>query len=193
MNKEQLTDKLRVAISPLIEEFSAQPSPGSAANEEKRKAIEERREAVRKSLGEDDPAYRAASDVLDQALDGLKISDAHQRKENLRIAAEALIHVTNTLRLPVKLKTKTESGLSGGGKAGTPGDGRRFRKTAKMLAEETTAVLKALPRSGSAFMPKGEINEKVGFDSTSALLKLKREGQANSNGRRGSGGGWRRA
>lgn len=192
MTKEQLSDKLRAAISPLIEDFSAQPSPGSSANEEKRKEIEERREILRKGLGEDDPAYRAASDVLNQALDGLKLSESQQRKENLRIAAEALIHVTNTLRMPMKLKTKAESGLGAASKAGTSTDGRRFRKTAKALAEETAAVMKILPRSNAGYMSKGEINEKVGFDATSALLKLKREGEANSNGRRGSGGGWRK-
>ncbi len=193
MNKEQLSDKLQAAIHPLIEEFIGQPSPGASAKEEERAAVEKRRENARKSLGEEDPAFRAANDVLDQLLEALQVSSTDQKKENRRIAAEALIHVTNGLRLPVKLKPKSETGgRKPGGRAGTAADGRRNRKTAEVLARETAAVVKALPRAAAAFVPKSDITEKVGFDPTSALLKLKREGVAVSNGRRGSGGGWRK-
>ena len=194
MTKEQLSDKLQSALTPIVESFVKQASPAASAQEDQRKAIEERRENARKSLGDDDEAFRAANSVLDRQLDELKVSDADQRKENRRLAAEALVHVTNNLRLPLKLKPKNAAGTPGaGGKAGTANDGRRNRKSGEVLAREVAAVVKALPRAASAFVPKSDITEKVGFDPTSALLKLKRTGEAVSNGRRGAGGGWRRA
>ncbi|BAM02749.1 hypothetical protein [Phycisphaera mikurensis] len=190
MTKEQLSDKIRAALTPLVEDFVAQPSPGANATEEQRVAIERRRQSVRESLGEDDPAYKAASEVLDESLRNLSVSNASQKKENLRLVAEALVVVTNGLRVPVKLKPKGETRSSA---AAQKTDGRRNRKSSETLAEETAAVLKALPRASAAFVPKSDITEKVGFDPTSALLKLKREGNAVSNGRRGAGGGWRKA
>lgn len=191
MTKTQLAEKLRSALEPILTDFVAQPSPGASANEEQRKAIEQRRENARKSMGEDDPAFQAASKVYDEELDGLKVSSAQQHQENRRLAAEALVAVTKELRVPVKLKKKSESG-GPGGRAGTALDGRRNRKSPETLEKEMAAVLKALPRASASFVPKSDIAAKVNFDPTSALLKLKRLGDAASNGRRGTGGGWRK-
>ena len=193
MTKTQLIDKLRSAVEPILTDFVAQPSPGASANEEQRKAIEQRRENARKSMGDDDPGFQAASKVYDDELDGLKVSTSQQKKENQRLAAEALVAVTNELRIPVKLKKKSESGAAAPkGRAGTERDGRKNRKSPETLEKEVAAVLKALPRATAGFVPKSEITKKVGFDPTSALLKLKRLGDAASNGRRGTGGGWRK-
>ncbi|MEM8783445.1 MAG: hypothetical protein AAGE65_11400 [Planctomycetota bacterium] len=187
MTKEQLIDQFSKSIGPVVEKFAAQPSPAAAELGDQRKKLEKQKADAGKVFDEGSPAYNAAVAAIEDELKGLKIDDRTQRKQNLQLAAEALVVVANTLRVPVKLKD------TGRSSAAAAGSGKRARKTNAQMEQEATAVLKALPSSKRDFAPKANITEKVGFDPQSALLKLKRDGLAESNGVRGAGGGWRKA
>ena len=191
MTKEQLIDSLSKVMTPLVEKFAEQPSPDAAAQDDHRKELETKREQLAKLLGEGSSTYAAASaDITDQ-LKSLKVDSRTQRKQNLQLAAEAVVTVANMLRVPLKLRD-TGTGRSASASKVSSG-GKRARKSNAQMAQETAAVLKALPSAKKDFVAKGVITDKVGFDPQSALLKLKRDGEAESNGVRGAGGGWRRA
>lgn len=189
MTKEQLADQLSRAITPIVEKFAAQPSPAASELSDQRAALEKQKTDAAKVFDENSAAYAAAVSAIDDELKGLKIDDRTQRKQNLQLAAESMVIVANTLRVPIKLKTtgsKASSSSSGGG-------GKRTRKTNAQMEQEANTVLKALPSAKRDFAAKADIADKVGFDPQSALLKLKRDGCAESNGVRGAGGGWRKA
>ncbi|MEM1097986.1 MAG: hypothetical protein AAGH92_04280 [Planctomycetota bacterium] len=192
MTKEQLADQLSKSITPVIEKFAAQPSPAAAELGNQRTSLEKQRADAAKVLDTGSAAYSAAVAAIDEELKGLKIDDRTQRKQNLQLAAEALVIVANTLRVPVKLKdtgraaAKSSSGAFSGGN-------KRSRKSNAQMEQEAAAVLKALPSAKKDFVAKADIADKVGFDPQSALLKLKRDELAESNGVRGAGGGWRKA
>ena len=195
MTKEQLIDALHKALQGPVEEFSAQPSPAAAAAETQRTQLEADRENLKKVLGEDSPAFGPAVTAIDEQLKSLKIDERTQRKQNLQLVAEALIVVSNMLRVPIKLKdtgpvpTKPQAAKTASGDAPTK---TRTRKSSEEMERESNAVLRALPGASRPYISKGDIADKVGFDPSSALLKLKREGDAESNGVRGAGGGWRK-
>lgn len=198
MTKEQLSDALLRALQGPVEEFASQPSPAAKEAATKRAKLEADREKLAKVLGEDSPGYGPAVEAIDSQLKSLKIDDRTQRKQNLQLVAEALIFVTNTLRIPVKLKDTGPARAPAATAAARATDGTastkpRTRRSPEAMQREAAAVLRVLPGAGRAFISKGEIAEKVGFDPQSALLKLKREGDAQSNGVRGAGGGWRKA
>ncbi|MEM7578212.1 MAG: hypothetical protein AAF328_12150 [Planctomycetota bacterium] len=190
MTKEQLADQLSKAITPVIEKFVAQPSPAAANVEAERVNLEKQKAGAAKVFDTGSAAYTAAVGAIDEELKGLKIDDRTQRKENLQLAALALVSVANTLRVPIKLKPATGKASSGSSAAS---GGKRTRKTNAQMEQEANAVLKALPSAKKDFVPKSDIANKVGFDPQSALLKLKRDDLAESNGVRGAGGGWRKA
>ncbi len=194
MTKEQLIDQLHQAIAPTIEKFAAQPSPEAAQFDDHRKKLEKQKADASKVFDEGSAAYNAAINAIDEELKGLKVDDRTQRKQNLQLAAEAMVTVGNMLRVPLKLRDTGKITAKAGKWTGSSGGGgKRTRKTNEQMEQETQQVLKALPGSKKDFVSKSEIAGKVGFDPQSALLKLKREGEAESNGVRGAGGGWRRA
>lgn len=196
MTKEHLIDALSKTLTPIIEEFAAQPSPAAQLADEKREKLESQRANLGKALEEGSPAYNAAVSAIDEELKGLKIDDRTQRKQNLQLAAEAMVVVTNTLRVPLKLKDvnpPASSSAKASAAGSTTPTGKRARKSTAQMEEETRAVYKALPGASRDFVSKGFVADKVGFDPSSALLKLKRDGEAESNGVRGAGGGWRKA
>jgi hypothetical protein len=194
VTKEQLADQLNKAITPLIEKFIAQPSPEAADSDEHRSRLEKQKSDAAKVFEEGSAALNAAISALEDEIKGLKIDGRTQQKQNRQLASEALIVVTNSLRLPVKLKnTGRGAGRSASASGSAGGSGRRSRKTNEQMEQEANSVLKALPAASKDFVPKATIADKVGFDPQSALLKLKRDGYAESNGVRGAGGGWRKA
>ncbi|MEM9752515.1 MAG: hypothetical protein AAF916_03940 [Planctomycetota bacterium] len=192
MTKEQLADQLSKSITPVIEKFAAQPSPAAAELGNQRTSLEKQRADAAKVLDTGSAAYSAAVAAIDEELKGLKIDDRTQRKQNLQLAAEALVIVANTLRVPVKLKDTGRAAAKSSSGAGSGGN-KRSRKSNAQMEQEAAAVLKALPSAKKDFVAKADIADKVGFDPQSALLKLKRDELAESNGVRGAGGGWRKA
>ncbi len=198
MTKEQLIDSLSKTITPLVDQFASQPSPAARQAEEERAKLEQQRTSLAKALEEGSPAYNAAAAAIEEQLKGLKVDDRTQRKQNLQLAAEAVVVVANMLRVPVKLRdtgsnAAKPASASASASATGGGGGKRTRKSNAQMEQETNAVLKALPGASRGFVSKADIADKVGFDPSSALLKLKREGDAESNGVRGAGGGWRKA
>ncbi len=197
MTKEHLIDTLSKTLTPIVEEFAAQPSPAALKAGEDRDKLEQQRANLGRALEEGSPAYNAAAAAIDEQLKGLKIDDRTQRKQNLQLVAEATVVVANMLRVPLKLKDTSPPASAAAAKTATPGSpaapGKRTRKSTAQMEQEARAVYKALPGASRDFIAKGEIADKVGFDPSSALLKLKRDGEAESNGVRGAGGGWRKA
>jgi hypothetical protein len=193
VNKEQLGTDLLKKLEPMVEQFASQPSPRALEAREKLAEIEEKKAGAAKLLGEGTAAYKAAVRALEEDEKACKVNESFQRKQNLQLFAEALVYVCNHLRVPVKLKDAGGPTQSAGKSSGGSGGGKRTRKTAEAMQQESDAVLKALPSASGKYVSKADIETKVGFDPTSALLKLKRDGDAESNGMRGSAGGWRKA
>lgn len=110
------------------------------------------------------------------------------RARRLREVAEAVVIATNNMHLPLMLKKAGKaSGSTGGG---------HNRMSSADMGKACSAVVKALPSKSGKYLPKGEIAKKAKLDGatvTAALGKLKRDGEAASNGMRGQAGGWRKA
>ncbi len=192
MTKEQFGTDLMKKLQPMVEQFVSQPSPRALEAREKLAEIESKKAGLAKVLGDGSPAYKAAVRVLEDEEKNSRVNESFQRKQNLQLVAEAMIYVANELRIPLRLKDSGgPSAPASKGKVGSTG--KRFRKTAESMKQESDTVLKALPASNGKFVSKIDLQEKLGFDPTSALLKLKRDGEAASNGMRGTAGGWRKA
>ena len=188
MNQEELSQRLLDQIEDTINEFLDQPSPSAAANEDHREAIEHAKAGLAKTLGEDSASYRNAVAALEEDAAGSKVPAREQRKENLTLAAAALVDAAKSLKLPIQVKA-TKNGKGGRTRKGS---GRRRRMTAAQMQEAVSQVFDALPKGNNTFASRAELSETLGFDPGTVLLKMKREGSAISNGRRGAGGGWRR-
>ncbi len=184
MSKEQLTDQIRDAISPLVERYAAQKSQRAIDMEKQAEEIE----LMRKKLGEDSPAYKA----LQGAIDMLEADPGADRKQRLEDASLAVVAAGNDLGL--KLRLRRQPGRTAGKTSG-----RRTRMSSADSADMAEKVLGVLPPPSTKTekcMSKEDIAQKTGIDSSklqSVLLRLKREGKAESNGKRGLAGGWRRA
>ena len=189
MTQEELSQQLLSQIEDTINEFLDQPSPSAARGEDHREAIESAKAGLAKTLGEDSASYRNAVAALEDDAASVEVSAKEQRKENLVLAAAALVDAAKELKLPVQVK-QTKGGKPGRGGRGS--GGRRRRMTASEMNDAVEKVFNALPKGANTYVSRNELREEVGFDPGSVLLKMKREGSAISNGRRGAGGGWRR-
>ncbi len=195
MTKEQLADQLQPAITKLITDFVAQKSPESQKAQEALDALEEDKAKVIRALGgADSPAAKAAIAAIQKQQDSLTLDPSKDQMHNRRHAAWALVHAANNLKLPVRLREDTRRSQ---GPAPTA-ERQRSRITKADLTAATDAVYRVLPPAGTRdtdCLAVDAIATASGLDkdlTRSALGKLKRDGRAESNGRRGPGGGWRR-
>ncbi len=165
MTKEQLSERIDSAISGMIKDFLSQPSPESIQAEKDFKALEEQKQAAR-ALGEDSAAYKAAAKEIEKQQKALDQSDAKGQQTNRRQAAWAVVHVCNTLRVPVALKKAAP--VSGGN--GAPAETRsRGRRPKEQIEQERAAILGAMSKKRQS--PQ-EIAEKADLDLDSVRSDL---------------------
>lgn len=188
MTKEQLTNEFLRALKDPIKKFTDAPSEASREVESMEKEnASKKKELARVFGGTDSAAYKAAAAELDHEVHSSKPDRRSENAQRRRQIAEALMVVANEHRLPLQLKKPVKAGGSG-----AKGGGRRGRMTREQMNGAVQSVYDALPEKKGEFMAKSELAEKVGFDPQSVLLKMKREGTAQTNGMRGPGGAWRR-
>ena len=113
---------------------------------------------------------------------------AKLRKQRTQEVSEALVMACNSLRLSVSLKKAKHSGASSNGSV------QRLPKAD--LEEACKKILKTLPTKSGKFLNGAHVAEKLDLEPVvlrSALAKLKRDGLAVSNGKKGRAGGYRKA
>lgn len=188
MTKEQLVDRIRQALSYELRSFLEQMTSEEQAYQAQIANATAQAEAA--PFPEIAKAWKEKAKDLQANKPDLS---AGRRQE----AALALKVVANEFRLPLELRpsaTETTKSAKGAGKGvqAAKESGKRMKRSdmQKLLA----AVIAALPADG-AWARISELAEKAGAstgDVRSALLRLKREGQAQSNGRKGLAGAWKR-
>ncbi|MEM9294647.1 MAG: hypothetical protein AAGA57_02505 [Planctomycetota bacterium] len=187
MTREQLADRLSDMLKPVVERYADQKSAIALRAEAEIQKIEQ----LKATLGEDSPAVAK----LQEAVEMLDYDGTSNRKARLQEASFALVHAANSLGLKVQLRAAGK----GRGRAPAAPGAKRTRMSRADIASAADAILKTLPPKNTGddnCKPKSEIADDTGLPASavdSALLRLKREGRATSNGRRGAGGGWRRA
>ena len=177
----------------------------SAMATEIQKAIENKIRAYSDQIPPVDPATQKKLDVLDESIEafGADSSEGKRlakmkakivpdtkklRAQRKREVAEAVIIATNSMHLPLMLKKA--------GKSSGPTGGGHNRMSSADMGQACSAVLKALPPKSGTYISKGDVAKKAKMDGatvTAVLGKLKRDGEAASNGMRGQAGGWRKA
>lgn len=189
--KEQLADRLVKAMKKDLEAFIGQQSPEAAEAKAAYEELEKQKAAAAKALGEDSAAYAGAVKAIEKEQSKLDTDDKKGEANNRKHAALALVIAAREFKLPVALrKSATSSGS---------GTGSRSRMSTKELADACEVVLKALPAKSvpdDKCKSIGELADATNLDANtvkSALSKMKRDGSAESNGKRGTGGGWRKA
>ncbi|MEM6504037.1 MAG: hypothetical protein AAF711_01075 [Planctomycetota bacterium] len=186
MTKETLIEQLTGAIRSLVDRYKAQKSEAALKVEAEQAKLEK----LRDELGEDSPAYAG----LEKVIAGLGYDPGADEKRRLQEASLALVAAANAVGLKVALRKV--AGRSG---SGSTSGGTRTRMSSAALEEASEKIHKVLPPANTGddnCKPIGAIAEESGFDPAvvrSALSKLKRDGWAESNGRRGQAGGWRKA
>ncbi|MEM0913096.1 MAG: hypothetical protein AAGB29_11770 [Planctomycetota bacterium] len=194
MTKERLVDLLRPAMSENVEKFSSQKSDKALQAEAEIAKIE----SLLSGMAEDSPA-RAE---LERATQTLAYDPSDDRKSRLRDAAIAVVTICNELGVPVEVKKPKAAPAATGG-ATAPADkaagGKRRRTSPAEIERLAVTVRKALPPASTSDARCKTIEDIAGDTGLSkdavrsALSKLKREGDAVSNGFRGPRGGWRKA
>ncbi|MEM7682339.1 MAG: hypothetical protein AAF288_10330 [Planctomycetota bacterium] len=188
MTREQLADRLGELLRPVIDRYADQKSALALRAEAEIHKIEQ----LKTTLGADSPAVAK----LQEAVEALDYNGASNRKMRMEEASFALVHAANSLGLKIQLRS---AGKGRGRPAGSTGGAKRTRMTRAAIADAAAQILKTLPPKNTGddnCKAKGDIAEDTGLPQSavdSALLRLKREGKAESNGRRGAGGGWRRS
>ncbi len=121
-------------------------------------------------------------------------------QQQMRDIDKQLGQIENDTAVALKIAAK-EAGVkltleNRQGKSAPASGGKRPRMTKDEVEVATSALLKALPDNDGEYVGVSELAEKAGIDATKArtiLQKLKKNDQAESNGMRGTGGGWHRA
>jgi len=198
LTKERLVDLLRPAMKDPIDQYAAQKSAAATKAEADRAELEK----VKAQLGADSPA--AAE--LDRAIKSLEHDPGTDRKARLREAAIAVVAVCNELGVPVEVKKPRSATGSGAASTaslsaeeGKKSGGKRKRTSPAEIERLSQLVRKSLPpasTSDARCKTIEDITNETGLSKDevrSALSKLKREGDAESNGFRGPRGGWRKA
>lgn len=194
MSKERLVDLLRPEMGDRIEKFASQKSDKALEAEAEIAKIE----SLKSTLGEGSPALAE----LDRAVQALAYNPADDRKARLRDAAIAVVAICNELGVPVEVKKPRVSAASSqapAAPAAKPAGGKRRRTSPAEIERLSQLVRKALPpasTSDARCKTIEDITADTGLSKDevrSALSKLKREGDAESNGFRGPRGGWRKA
>jgi cysteinyl-tRNA synthetase len=190
ITKEKLSEQLVKAMKKSVEDFVSQTSPEATEAQAAYDELEKEKAKVTKALGEG-VATDAALKALDKEQSKLDLDDKKGTANNRKHAAWAVVAASNEFKLPVALR---KSAVGSRASSGT-----RSRLSKAEIEEASEAVLKALPPKNTGddnCMAIGDIADATSLDADtvkSALGKLKRDEKAASNGKRGSGGGWRRA
>jgi hypothetical protein len=198
LTKERLVDLLMPAMKQPIEQFAAQKSEAATKAESEIAEINK----LKATLGQDSPAVAE----LNNAIKTLEHNPDTDRKARLRDAAIAVVTVCNGLGVPVEVKKPKANPGSANGTggdaaepAGRSSKNRRKRLSSAEIDRFGQLVLKALPpasTSDARCKSIEAISDDTGLSKDevrSALNKLKREGDAETNGSRGPKGGWRKA
>ena len=168
------------ALKPLVEGYLNQIPAIDADTQKKLDALD----AAIQALGPDTPEGKAIAKQKAK----LEPDVARLRKQRTQEVSEALVMASSSLRLSVALKkTKHSSGSSNGSVQRLPKE---------QLEEACQKILKSLPSKSGKFLNGADVAEKVDLTPVvlrSALAKLKREGLAITNGKKGRAGGYRRA
>jgi hypothetical protein len=193
MTKEQLADSIEQAIAKLVEEFVDQPSPEAKKAQARFDELESDKRKVLQALDEANPAAKAAVSAIESEQQQLDTEDRKSLQNNRRHAAWAMVHAANNLRLPVMLKKTARTPATSNGNAS------HRRIPAKDIEAAAEKVLKSLPPQSTPderCFDLATITDDTELEKSvvrSALGKLKRDGRAESNGKRGMAGGWRKA
>jgi hypothetical protein len=144
------------------------------------RAATEERERIKQQI----TTLEAQRNALSEQIDGLW-------KELEAIDDRIVVGLKEAARAAgVKLE------LSNGKSKTVSKDGSKSMSSAEAVAA-ADAVYGALPpKSGKTFTSQADLAAKIGMDGAvvqKALGKLKRDGRAKSNGKRGRQGGWQRA
>ncbi|MEM1208880.1 MAG: hypothetical protein AAGI54_06380 [Planctomycetota bacterium] len=193
MTKERLVDLLRPAMSDSIEKFASQKSDKALEAEAEIAKIE----SLKSTLGEGSPALAE----LDKAVAALAYDPADDRKARLRDAAIAVATICNQLGVPIEVKKPRvpAAATTTAEPAAKPATGKRRRTSPAEIERLSQLVRKSLPpasTSDARCKTIEDITSDTGLSKDevrSALSKLKRDGDAESNGFRGPRGGWRKA
>lgn len=182
ITKEMLADRIRSVVSHEVKAFLDQMSHEEAAYQAQ---IEEfKAQAAAATL-------KSVADAWKSEAKRLEADRPDTSATRRQAAAMAVLFITNELRLPLQLKGAAQE-ASKPAKAAAEKSGKRMPRA--VMQQLLGNLIKAFPADGS-FIRIAELAEKTGADISdvrSALLRLKREGKAESNGRKGKGGAWKR-
>ncbi len=182
LTKEQLSDRIRTVLTTELKAFLDQASPEEGAYQAQ---IEE---AKAKAAAE---TVKVVADAWRQQARQLEAERPDLSAARRREAALAVMIVTNALRLPLELRgTATVAAKP----AGKPAKGEGKRMSRAVMQQLVASLFDAFPTNGS-WIKISQLAEVVGAeisDVRSALLRLKRENKAESNGQKGKGGAWKR-
>ncbi|MEM6333794.1 MAG: hypothetical protein AAF823_10700 [Planctomycetota bacterium] len=195
LTKERLIDLLRPVMTEPIETYASQKSDKALEAEAEVAKIEQ----LKEQLGADSPAVKA----LEEAISTLAFDPNDDRKARLRDAAVAVVAICNELKVPVEVKRPKPAPGTVASPAAAPAAAEKPKKRKRTPPAEierlALLVRKALPpasTSDARCKTIEQISDETGVSKDevrSALSKLKREGDAESNGFRGPRGGWRKA
>ena len=172
MDTKALESRIVDAVRPILEEFRAQPSEAEAKHAAALDTVRASIEAA------DDPVVKRA---LKMGLAKLE-KDGPEKEDRSADEAKAW----NAAARRVGITTRV-------GRARTAA-GNRVRRSRKAVEDAAEKVRDTL--EDAVFMTKSEIAEKTDLAEgmlKSAIARLKREGEIESNGQRGRAGGWRKA
>ena len=191
MSRDQLTNSIRDSIKGTVENFISQKSEAAQKAEAERAKLQE----FKQQLGEGSLALKG----IEKAIRDLEHDPSADEKVRRQEAAFALVTFANELKLPVQLAKRSRRSSSGTRASRGSSGGGGGRMSQDEMERVADAVYDTLPPAGTTddeCLSKDEIADQAGVDRSaldSALLKLRRDGKAETNGKRGPSAGWRRA
>lgn len=190
--QNKIAEPLRRALEPLL------APPASPFDEQIRslqQLLDQHQDWPKASVKATEDSLRSLSEARDQA------NAEHLEAVRSNIAA-AIVGAVRTVdkRIPLAVQRPAEATAASTttpAPANTARSTRKTRMTRAQVNELADKVLNVLPSASSGqWLSRAEIVKRSGVDNESlqsVLIKLKRENQAESNGQRGSAGGWRKA
>jgi len=190
-SKEQLIDRVRASLSTHLEGYLSQKT---AQQQEQEAEIERIQKMIDK-----EPENSPTLPALKKVIEGIEheLAKPGMKSPLRRDAALAVLAVCNEHRLPLQFKQDPAAQPAAAAKP-VKQKGERKRIPKEEMEQACVAIMKVLPPADTPdhlCMAKSRVAEKCDLDpktTSSALIKLNRDGQATSNGIRGAGGGWRK-
>ena len=139
--------------------------------------------------------YSAGHERLLKKRDQLAAEIEANRKE-LSTTETSIVHIEREKSRTIKTALRA-AGITVAPVNKQPGgDGAASRLSTADMEEARQAVHVVLPLPGKSFRSKGDLAKRTGLDPAvvhSALLSLRRDGKAQTNGARGLKAGWQKA